>query len=83
MLSPAAYAAIYSEDAINHHRSFIARRRALRPGEEYREPTAQEWDFVVHFELRKVALGVWARDFVGTPASMNTPASAALSCGRS
>ncbi|WP_240361733.1 site-specific integrase [Streptomyces sp. MBT27] len=61
------YAAIYPEDVINHHRSFIARRRSLRPGEEYREPTAQEWqDFLAHFELRKVALGVCARDF-GTP----------------
>ncbi|MFD9817354.1 tyrosine-type recombinase/integrase, partial [Streptomyces sp. NPDC059080] len=45
------YAAIYPEDVINHHRSFIARRRSLRPGEEYREPTAQEWqDFLAHFE---------------------------------
>ncbi|MFM9671004.1 MULTISPECIES: site-specific integrase [Streptomyces] len=61
------YAAIYPEDVINHHRSFIARRRALRPSEEYREPTAQEWqDFLAHFELRKIALGVCARDF-GTP----------------
>ncbi|QCX82648.1 Phage integrase family protein (plasmid) [Streptomyces sp. YIM 121038] len=61
------YAAIYPEDVINHHRSFIARRRSLRPSEEYREPTAQEWqDFLAHFELRKVALGVCARDF-GTP----------------
>ncbi|MFE1437177.1 integrase [Streptomyces sp. NPDC058739] len=50
-----------------HHRSFIARRRSLRPGEDYREPTAQEWqDFLAHFELRKVALGTCARDF-GTP----------------
>ncbi|AXI76476.1 tyrosine-type recombinase/integrase [Peterkaempfera bronchialis] len=61
------YAAIYPEDVINHHRFFIARRRSLRPGEEYREPTAQEWqDFLAHFELRKVALGTCARDF-GTP----------------
>ncbi|RPK55484.1 hypothetical protein EES43_26670 [Streptomyces sp. ADI96-02] len=31
---------------------------------EYEEPTAQEWrDFLAHFELRKVALGVCARDF--------------------
>ncbi|MFJ7135041.1 hypothetical protein [Streptomyces fungicidicus] len=56
-----------TQEIINHHRSFIARRRSLRPGEEYREPTAQEWqDFLAHFELRKVALGVCARDF-GTP----------------
>jgi hypothetical protein len=61
------YAAIYPEDVINHHRAFIARRRSLRPSGEYREPTAQEWqDFLAHFELRKVALGVCARDF-GTP----------------
>ncbi|MFE5513835.1 tyrosine-type recombinase/integrase [Streptomyces sp. NPDC056529] len=61
------YAAIYPEDVITHHRAFIARRRSLRPSEEYREPTTQEWrDFLDHFELRKVALGVCARDF-GTP----------------
>ncbi|WP_405911502.1 hypothetical protein OG760_00185 [Streptomyces sp. NBC_00963] len=35
------------------HTVFSARRRLLRPGEEYREPTAQEWqDFLAHFELR-------------------------------
>lgn len=61
------YAAIYPADAITHHRSFIARRRALRPSEEYRDLTPQEWDqFLQHFELRKVALGVCTRDF-GTP----------------
>jgi integrase len=61
------YAAIYSEDVVSHHRAFIARRRALRPGEEYRDLTEEEWDqFLHHFELRKVALGVCTRDF-GTP----------------
>jgi integrase len=61
------YAAIYPEDVIKHHRAFIARRRALRPSQEYRELTAQEWDeFLAHFELRKVALGICARDY-GTP----------------
>lgn len=61
------YAAIYSEDIVAHHRAFIARRRALRPGEEYRDLTPEEWDqFLHHFELRKVALGVCTRDF-GTP----------------
>ena len=61
------YAAIYSEDVVSHHRAFIARRRALRPGEEYRDLTPGEWDqFLHHFELRKVALGVCTRDF-GTP----------------
>lgn len=61
------YAAIYPEDVIAHHRAFIARRRALRPGEEYRDLTPDEWDqFLHHFELRKVALGICTRDF-GTP----------------
>ncbi|WP_275466860.1 hypothetical protein [Streptomyces noursei] len=60
-------AAIYPEDLINYHRSFIARRRSLRPSEEYGEPTAQEWQaFLAHFEPQKVAVGVCARDF-GTP----------------
>jgi hypothetical protein len=58
---------IYPEDVIAHHRAFIARRRAERPGEEYRDLTATEWDeFLAHFELRKVALGTCGRDF-GTP----------------
>ena len=61
------YAAIYPEDVISHHRAFIARRRAERPSEEYRDLTAREWDeFLAHFELRKVALGSCGRDF-GTP----------------
>ena len=61
------YAAIYPEDVISHHRAFIARRRAERPSEEYRELTAAEWDeFLAHFELRKVALGICGRDY-GTP----------------
>jgi hypothetical protein len=61
------YAAIYPEDVIAHHRAFIARRRAERPREEYRDLTNQEWDeFLAHFELRKVALGTCGRDH-GTP----------------
>lgn len=63
------YAAIYPEDVIAHHRAFIARRRAERPSEEYRELTLTTagWDeFLAHFELRKVALGTCGRDH-GTP----------------
>jgi integrase len=61
------YAAIYPEDVITAHRAFVARRRSLRPGEEYRDLTPAEWDeFLSHFELRKVELGVCTRDF-GTP----------------
>ncbi len=61
------YVAIYDEDVIAHHRAFIARRRKLRPSEEYREPTDAEWEeFLGHFERRKVELGVCGRAY-GTP----------------
>ena len=58
------YTAIYPEDVIRHHRHFIARRRQMRPGEEYREPTAEEWDdFEDHFVKRKVSLGTCGRAY--------------------
>ena len=58
------YAAIYPEDVISHHRAFIARRRSLRPSEEYRDVTPEEWqEFIGHFELRRVALGICTRDY--------------------
>jgi len=58
------YNAIYPTDAIEAHRAFIARRRALRPSEEYRTPTSEEWDsFLSHFEKRKLSLGTCARAF--------------------
>ncbi len=51
------YKAVYPEEVINGHRAFIARRRALRPSEEYRTPTDEEWEeFLGHFERRRVAL---------------------------
>ncbi len=58
------YKAVYPEEAINGHRAFIARRRKLRPGEEYRTPTDAEWEeFLGHFERRKVALGTCGRAY--------------------
>jgi hypothetical protein len=58
------YKAVYPEEAINGHRAFIARRRTLRPNEEYRTPTDEEWDeFLGHFERRKVALGECGRAY--------------------
>jgi hypothetical protein len=58
------YKAVYPEEAINGHRAFIARRRALRPTEEYRAPTDAEWEkFLGHFERRKVALGTCGRSY--------------------
>ena len=59
-----AYVAVYDQDVLEHHRGFIARRRALRPSEEYREPTEAEWDeFLAHFEKRKVEPGVCGRAY--------------------
>lgn len=58
------YKAVYPEEVINGHRAFIARRRALRPSEEYRVPTDEEWaEFLGHFERRKVALGDCGRSY--------------------
>ena len=61
------YKAVYPEEAIKSHLAFLARRRALRPGEEYRIPTDQEWqEFLGHFQRRKVSTGTCGRAF-GTP----------------
>jgi integrase len=56
------YKAVYPEEVINAHRAFITRRRALRPAEEYRTPTEEEWaEFLGHFERRKLSLGTCGR----------------------
>ena len=58
------YKAVYPEEVINGHRAFISRRRALRPSEEYRLPTDEEWgEFLGHFARRKVALGECGRSY--------------------
>lgn len=59
--------AVYPEEAIQAHTAFLARRRSLRPSEEYRVPTDDEWqEFLGHFERRKVSIGACGRAF-GTP----------------
>jgi integrase len=61
------YKAVYPEEAIQAHLAFLGRRRALRPTEEYRAPTDEEWEqFLGHFERRKVSAGTCGRAF-GTP----------------
>ena len=61
------YKAVYPDEAIQAHLAFLARRRALRPSEEYRTPTDEEWqEFLGHFERRKVSIGTCGRAF-GTP----------------
>ncbi len=58
------YVALYDRDVIEHHRAFIARRRSLRPSQEYRDVTDGEWDeFLAHFEKRKVELGTCGRAY--------------------
>jgi integrase len=58
------YKAVYPDEAITAHLAFLARRRALRPTEEYRTPTDEEWsEFLGHFERRKVSIGTCGRAF--------------------
>ncbi len=58
------YKAVYPDEAIQAHLAFLARRRALRPSEEYRTPTEEEWsEFLGAFERRKVSIGTCARAF--------------------
>jgi integrase len=58
------YKAVYPEEAIRSHLAFLARRRSLRPTEEYRIPTDEEWQqFLGHFQRRKVSIGTCGRSF--------------------
>jgi Phage integrase family len=58
------YKAVYPDEAIQAHLAFLARRRSLRPSEEYRVPTDAEWEeFLGHFERRKVSTGICGRAF--------------------
>jgi hypothetical protein len=61
------YKAVYPDEAIQSHLAFFARRRTLRPTDEYRVPTDEEWqEFLGHFERRKVSIGTCGRAF-GSP----------------
>lgn len=62
-----AYLAVFQDDLIRSYQAFLTGRRAVRPEEEYREPTDAEWrEFQQHFTERKVELGECARPY-GTP----------------
>jgi integrase len=62
-----SYLAVFQDDLIRAYRAYLDNRRAIRPDEEYREPSAAEWaEFQQHFELRKVELGSCGRPY-GTP----------------
>ncbi|NHW48711.1 site-specific integrase [Paenarthrobacter sp. MSM-2-10-13] len=58
------YAAVHDEDTHRHFRGFLDRRRALRPAEDYLEPTEAEInEFHEHFKKRKVELGSCGRAY--------------------
>lgn len=58
------YVAVFQEDVVRHYQAHLARRRALRPVEEYRPTTDDEWaEFEHHFDKRKVELGQCGRPY--------------------
>ena len=58
------YVAVFEEDVIRHVQDFLARRRAMRPSEEYRPATTEEWqEFEENFDKRKVELGSCGRPY--------------------
>ena len=58
------YVAVFEDDVIRHVQDFLDRRRAMRPAEEYRPATDEEWaEFEAHFDKRKVQLGSCGRPY--------------------
>lgn len=58
------YVAVFEEHVIQHVQQFLDRRRTLRPQEEYRPATDEEWtEFEEHFDKRKVELGSCGRPY--------------------
>lgn len=58
------YAATYPIEVIEHYQRFLARRRAERPVDEYRQPTPEELAaFAEHFGRRRVELGDCVRPY--------------------
>ncbi|MGW5146812.1 tyrosine-type recombinase/integrase [Rhodococcus koreensis] len=59
-----AYIAVFDEDLVRTYRTFLDKRRAIRPEAEYREPTEKEWrEFQQHFQTRKLELGECGRPY--------------------
>jgi hypothetical protein len=58
---------VFEEDMVRHYQDFLARRRALRPADEYGPVSGEEWsEFEDHFDKRKVELGNCDRPY-GSP----------------
>ncbi|MFJ8532320.1 hypothetical protein [Streptomyces sp. NPDC093591] len=61
------YVAVFDEDVIRHYQEHLEHRRQIRPTDEYRDTTSNEWaEFEEHFDRRKVELGSCGRPY-GTP----------------
>ncbi|MFD9456679.1 tyrosine-type recombinase/integrase [Streptomyces sp. NPDC059985] len=61
------YVAVFDEDVVRHYQEHLHNRRQVRPADEYRDATREEWgEFEEHFDRRKVELGSCARPY-GTP----------------
>lgn len=59
-----AYVAVFQDDLVRTYRAFLAQRRAIRPADEYRDPTDEEWtEFQQHFLARKLELGTCGRPY--------------------
>jgi site-specific recombinase XerD len=59
-----AYMAVFDENLVRTYRTFLDKRRAIRPEAEYREPTEEEWrEFQQHFQARKLELGECGRPY--------------------
>jgi hypothetical protein len=49
------YLAVFPDEMIRAYRTYIDKRRSIRPEAEYREPTNDEWaEFRQHFHERKL-----------------------------
>jgi hypothetical protein len=60
---------VFDDGVVRHYRQFLDNRRQLRPAEEYRPTTEEEWiEFEEHFDKGKVELGGCARPY-STPCS--------------
>lgn len=67
MATVESYLAVFQDELVRTYRSFLDKRRALRPESEYREPTDEEWrEFEQHFQQRKLELGDCGRPY-GSP----------------
>ncbi|MEV0766967.1 site-specific integrase [Nocardia salmonicida] len=69
------YKAVYPAETIEAHRAFIARRRSVRPGEEYRTPTDEEWTHSCPTSRSGKCRSEPARGHFRRPAFMSTHAS--------